>query len=92
MNLKTTLIVAIVALALGGYIYFYEREPIEDTDPEREKVFDIESTDIEEIEIVRTEGEDLKLVKDRPLSRLGKQTEHIPEYAGPQGHDLLRVQ
>ncbi len=63
MNLKTTLIVAIVALALGGYIYFYERETIEETDSEWEKVFDIESADIEEIEIVRAEGEDLKLIR-----------------------------
>ena len=64
MNPKTTFIVAIVTVALGGYIYLYEREPIEESDSEREKVFDVESADIEEIEIVRAEGEGLKLKKD----------------------------
>lgn len=64
MSPKTTIITAIVAVLLGGYIYFYEREPLEEDDSETEAVFDIESEDIEEIEIQRAEGEDLKLKKE----------------------------
>jgi hypothetical protein len=65
MNTKTTLLAAIVLLALGVYIYFYERGPVEpDTDTEREEVFDLESENLDYIEIRSTEGDTLELEKD----------------------------
>jgi hypothetical protein len=65
MNPRTTIIAAIVLAALAVYIYKYEREPVEpDADSEREEVFEIEADDIREIEIRRSEGENLKLEKD----------------------------
>jgi hypothetical protein len=65
MNPRTTIIVAIVAALLGVYIYFFERDPVEDeTDSEREEVFGVEAEDIQEVEIRRAEGENLKLLKD----------------------------
>jgi hypothetical protein len=65
MNPKTTLLAAIVLAALGAYIYFYEREPIEsETDSEREEIFDFEAEDLHQIEIQQAEGETLKLEKD----------------------------
>lgn len=71
MNPKTTILAAVVLAALGAYIYFYEREPIEsETDSEREEVFDLETDAFRQIEIKRPEGETLKLEKDGDAWRL----------------------
>jgi hypothetical protein len=65
MNPKTTLLAAIVLVALGTYIYFYEREPVEpDSDSELEEVFEVDSELFNHIEIKRAEGETLELEKD----------------------------
>ncbi|MGH9461487.1 MAG: DUF4340 domain-containing protein [Vicinamibacteria bacterium] len=62
MNPKTTAILAVLLIALGAYIYQYEREPIEsDTESSYEKIFDFEAEKIQEIEVRREENEGVKL-------------------------------
>jgi hypothetical protein len=71
MNPKTTILAAVVLAALGAYIYFYEREPIEpETESESEEVFDLETDALRRIEIKRPEGEPLELEKDGDAWRL----------------------
>ncbi len=48
MNWKETLILAIVFLSLGGYVYFFERE-IEETIPDVENLIDFNTEDVREI-------------------------------------------
>lgn len=50
---RETLIAAAVLALLGGYIYWFEREPVSDT--EGEVVFGVEEDSIDRIEIVRPE-------------------------------------
>jgi hypothetical protein len=65
MNPKTTILAAVVLAALGAYIYFYEREPIEpDTDSEGQEVFDIDADALHQIEIRNADGEAVDLEKD----------------------------
>ena len=70
MNPKTTIVAALLLTALGAYIYFYEREPVEDTDSEEVELFELELEDFREIEIRRTEGENLKVTKDNDSWRI----------------------
>ena len=71
MHGRTTFIAAVVLVALGAYIYFYEGEehffsgePASETESEMEKVFDLETGDLREIEIQRKEGASIELGKD----------------------------
>lgn len=71
MHGRTTVIVAVVLVALGAYIYFFEGEehffsgePTSETESEVEKVFDLEAGDLREIEIQRKEGVSIELGKD----------------------------
>lgn len=64
MNPKTTIVAAILLAALGAYIYFYEREPVEDTDPDQEEVFEVETEDFKQIEIERLGSGTLKVTKN----------------------------
>lgn len=50
MNPKTTIVAALLLTALGAYIYFYEREPVEDTDSEEVELFELELEDFREME------------------------------------------
>lgn len=70
MNPRTTIVAAFFLAALAAYIYFYEREPIEDTDSEQEQVFEIEPDSLNEIEIQRPGGDDLKVTKDSDSWRI----------------------
>ena len=71
MHGKTTVIAAVVLVALGAYIYFFEGEehffsgePASETESEKVKVFDLETGDLRRIEIQRSEGASLELGKD----------------------------
>ena len=70
MNPRTTIVAAILMAALGAYIYFYEREPVEDTDSELEEVFEVETEDFRAIEIRRSDGQNLKVTKDNDSWRI----------------------
>jgi hypothetical protein len=60
---RSTLVAAAVLALLGGYIYWFEREPVED--PEGEEVFDVEKDSIDRIEIRRaSESEPVVVEKD----------------------------
>jgi hypothetical protein len=79
MHGKTTVIAALVLVALGAYIYFFEGEehfftgePASETESEREEVFDLEVDEVHEIEIRRKEGETLELAKDGDSWRIQK--------------------
>ena len=62
MNPKATVILAVILIALGAYIYRYESEPVEtDTESSYEKIFDFEAEQIQQIEVRREENEDVKL-------------------------------
>ena len=62
MNPKTTLILAVILLALGAYIYRYEREPVADeTASSSERIFDFEADQIQQIQVRRADNEDVKL-------------------------------
>jgi hypothetical protein len=59
---KTTLVLAVILVALGAYIYHYEREPVEsETESSSERIFDFEAEQIQQIEVRREENEDVKL-------------------------------
>ncbi len=75
MNPKTTIVAALLLAALGTYIYFYEREPVEDTDSEEVELFELETEDFRTIEIRRSEGENLKVTKDNDSWRIFKPIE-----------------
>jgi hypothetical protein len=70
MNPRTTIVAAILLATLGAYIYFYEREPVEDTDSELERAFEVEPDSLREIEIRRLEEDDLKVTKDNDSWRI----------------------
>lgn len=70
MNPRTTIVAAIFLAALGAYIYFYEREPIQDTDSEQERVFEVEPDSFIEIEVRRLEEDALKVTKDNDSWRI----------------------
>ena len=62
MSPKTTLILAVILIALGAYIYRYESEPVEDeAQSSFEKIFDFEAEKIQQIDVRRDENEDVKL-------------------------------
>lgn len=66
MSGRTTLIAAVVLLALGGYIYKYEREPVKsesDADTKREKVFTFEEAKVKSIEVKKAEGVALRVTR-----------------------------
>ena len=64
MRGRSTLILLIVATALGGYVYFVEsRKPIEDENAKK-KVFAYDSGKIEQIEIKLANSESTVLKKD----------------------------
>ena len=59
---RSTLAAATVLALLAGYIYWFEREPVSDT--EGEKVFDVEEDSIDRIEIRRS-SDDAPVVLER---------------------------
>jgi hypothetical protein len=62
VNPKTTLILAVLLIALGAYIYRYESEPVEDeTQASYQKIFDFEAEKIQQIEVRRKDNEGVKL-------------------------------
>ena len=62
---KSFLLLVIVALGLGAYIYFVEmkRDPAESADTKKDKVFTVDSATFEEIEIRAASGETTTLKK-----------------------------
>jgi hypothetical protein len=64
-GLRSFLVLLVVAIGLGAYIYFVERKrpSAEDAATKREKVFTVESSAIEELEIQSEKGERTKLTK-----------------------------
>ncbi|MGH9319591.1 MAG: DUF4340 domain-containing protein [Vicinamibacteria bacterium] len=60
---RSTLIALVVLAALGGYIYWFEREP--DTDAEGELVFDVEEDAVDRIEISTSEPEEKPVVVEK---------------------------
>jgi hypothetical protein len=76
MSPRTTLAALGVLAALGGYIYKYERDPIEtESDSKREKIFAFEDSKVRSIEIVPAEGEAVRVVRDETGWRLTAPTE-----------------
>jgi hypothetical protein len=66
---RSTLVAAAVLALLGGYIYWFEREPVEDA--EGEEVFDVAKDAIDRIEIRRAfEGEPVVLERAEKEWRL----------------------
>ncbi len=62
MSSKSTIILALVFAALAAYIYRYEWEPMEEeSNPDREAIFEFDAEKIQSIEIRRQEGEHLKI-------------------------------
>jgi hypothetical protein len=60
---RSTLVAAAVLALLAGYIYWFERAPVEDA--EGEEVFDVEKDSIDRIEIRgASEGRTVVLEKD----------------------------
>ena len=62
---KSLLVLLVVALGLGAYIYFVEaKKDLTDSSTKKEKVFAIDQSKIEEIEIHAASGETTKLKKN----------------------------
>src|SRR5262245_3075166 len=62
---KSLLVLLVVALGLGAYIYFVEaKKDLSDWSAKKEKVFAIDQSKIEEIEIHSASGETTKLKKN----------------------------
>ena len=60
VNPKTTLLLAVILVALAAYIYRYERDPVESvTTSQYERIFDFEAEQIQQIEVRRAEDEDI---------------------------------
>ena len=59
---RSTLVAAAVLALLAGYIYWFEREPVEDA--EGEEVFDVEKDSIDRVEIRRSSEGEVVLEKD----------------------------
>jgi hypothetical protein len=77
-GLRSTIILAVLALGLGGYIYFVEskKEPSSDL-PKKDKVFALESDKVQEVRIksesgetttVRKSGDAWQVVEPAPLA------------------------
>ncbi len=64
-GLRSFLVLLVAAIGLGAYIYFVEmkRPSVEDAATRREKVFTVESSAIEELEIRSEQGNRTKLAK-----------------------------
>ena len=60
---RSFLILVVVALGLGGYIFFYEakRDPSEALNPKKDKVFTADSATVEEVEVKAASGETTSL-------------------------------
>ena len=56
---RSFLILVVVALGLGAYIFFVEskRDPTEALNPKKDKVFTTDSSSFEEIEVKAASGE-----------------------------------
>lgn len=70
---KTTLILILTALALGGFVYFYEirgKQQQAEVQEKQKQVFDFESEQIQSITI-KTESETLTLTKDEKAESTG---------------------
>src|SRR5690349_828904 len=74
MRGRSFLILLVVALGLGGYIYFVEmqRDPTADTTPKKDKVFATDSSKFEDIEIRAAGGEVTTLKKVNGLWEIVK--------------------
>ena len=63
-GLKSTIAAVVVLLALGGYIYFYEWDAVNDAAPEKEKAFaKVETESSEEVQIKAAGGETSRATK-----------------------------
>ena len=64
-GVRSFLFLLVVAAGLGAYIYFVEskRTPSSETPAAKEKVFTVESTDIQQLEVKSEKGERTKLAK-----------------------------
>jgi hypothetical protein len=95
---RSFLILLIVALGLGGYIYFYEwnREPSELASAKKDKVFDSDSSKFEEVEVRAVSGEVTTLKKVNGLWEISR-PESLPTDSGEMGSllttlDTLEIQ
>jgi hypothetical protein len=95
---RSFLILLVVALGLGGYIYFYEwnREPSEIGSAKKDKVFSTDSSKFEEVEVHAVSGEITTLKKVNGLWEISK-PEALPTDSSEVGSllstlDTLEVQ